>query len=425
MILNGVNSDEYVYLRLMKDTIIPNGHHVDLPAGTVVRFHIDTLRQNLWKYVVREKFFTQEFDSKTFTKTDDFYYLDVESNLEFSTTELMPTKQYKHVKAKRNFDIVLPIKYGDLLVMNDWLKSKLSENVPFVSGEFAFMNYRNVAHFNEDFFKNGIFLTSQSSRNKLVPLGIKSEVVQYNFSNDVNAKNSEGGKVICKDGDAICLQFREGEEINFSDPAVSLLFLDQEYVKFLLNAEIISEAEKEEYFIEDFSGWIPDVGRKYYRIHDCIKIKSFNDIMQEEVWEDIRRYAPDFNNIFYNNHCYSQYDDFDFDVNGYLRYVWTSGGIEIKHELSKIADPVSREIGEEHYSHEIIMKELLEEESELNRRAEAYFKSHKGRFYKLQRTNPTLNYVDFMIHEENQEKEIKKELVLRLTKAINVRIEKS
>lgn len=201
------------------------------------------------------------------------------------------------------------------------------------------------------------------------------------------------------------------------------MFLDQEYVKFLVNTEILSEQEKEEQFIKDFSGWIPDVGRNYYRINDCIKIKSFNDIMKKEVWEDIIRYVPDFNNIFYNYYNYSQYDNFDFDEEGYLRYVWTSGEIEIEHELLKIANLVSREIGEEHYSHEITTKELLEEEKELNCRAEAYFKNHKGRFYKLQRTNPSLNFIDFMMQEEAREKELKRVLVKRLTKAINVRIE--
>ncbi len=423
MVVNGVNSDDYIYLRLTKDTKIPYGY-IDLPAGTVVRFHINSLRQNIWKREVRENFFTRVKGSKTFEKTDEFYYIETTPNSEVSVTELMPIKQYNRVKVKRNFDIVLPVKYGDLLVVNDWLKSKLSENVPFIRCQVAFMDYRNVAHFNEDFFKNGIFLTSDSQKNKLVPLGIKSVTVQYQFSESVEVKNPEGGNVICKDGDAVCLQFREGEEISLNDPAVSLLFLDQEYVKFLLNTEIVSEKEKEGYFIADFSGWIPTAKRKYYRINDCIEIKSFDDIMKNEVWEAVRRYVPDFHNIFFNNYNYSQYDDFDFDEKGYLRYVWTSGGIEIEHELLKIATPVSREIGEEHYSHEITMGELLDEEKELNRRAEAYFKAHKGRFYKLQRINPDLDYVNFMIQEDARETELKKVFVKRLTKAIKARIDK-
>ncbi len=261
MIINGVNSDDYVYLRLTQDTKIPYGY-IDLPAGTVVRFHVGSLRQNIWKWEVRENFFTRMIDSKTFEKTDEFYYIETTPNPEVSATELMPTKQYNRVKVKRNFDIVLSVKYGDLLVMNDWLKSKLSESVPFTRCQVAFMGYRNVAHFNEDFFKNGTFLTSNSQKNKLVPLGIKSETVQYKSSDAVEIKNPEGGNVVCKDGDAVCLQFREGEEINFNDPAVSLLFLDQEFVRFLLNTEPVSEKEKEECFIADFSGWIPTAERK-------------------------------------------------------------------------------------------------------------------------------------------------------------------
>lgn len=210
MILNGVNSDDYVYLRLMKKMRIPNGY-VDLPAGTVVRFHINTLRNNLLKREARENLFMREINSETFEKTDDFYYLEAESNSEVSTTELIPVKQYNCVIAKRDFDIVLPVKYGDLLIMNDWLKSKLNENVPFVQGQLAFMDYRSVAHFNEDFFKNGT-LNSYSSHNTLVPLGIKCEVAQYQPSDKIDVENSGYGKVICKAGDTICLQFREGEK---------------------------------------------------------------------------------------------------------------------------------------------------------------------------------------------------------------------
>lgn len=422
MILNNVNSDDYVYLRLMKDTKLPYGL-VELPASTVVRFHLDTLRNNLWKREAREELFVREIDNETFKRKDEFYYLEVETNKGVPSTEIMSIKQYNCIRAKRNFDIVLSVKYGDLLVMSDWLKSKLCESTPFVSGQLAFMNYRNVAHFNEDFFKNGVFLTSNYSSDKLVPLGFNREVVQYQISEDLDIKNPGGGNVICKDGDAICLQFREGEEINLSDSAVSLLFLDQEYVKFILNTETVLGKEKENLFKADFSGWIPDARRKYYRINDGINIRSFNDIMTKEVWEEIRKYAPDFNNVFFDNYNYSQYDEFDFDEDGYLRYVWTRGNIEIEHELAKIATPVSKEIGEEHYSHEITMEELLEEERELNRRAESYFKAHKGRFYKLQRNNPTLNHIEFMMQEEAREREVKRELVKRLTNAINVRID--
>lgn len=424
MIINDVNSDNYVYLRLKQSAKLPNGY-IDLPAGTVVRFPIASLRQYIWKWEVRKNLFTREIDETTYKETDEYYYIEASPNQELATTEIMPAKQYNHVTVKRSFDIVLPVKYGDILVLNDWLESKLSENVPFIRGQMAFMDYQTVAQFNEDFFKNGVFLSNSFPSNKLAPLGIRSEVMQYQVSEEADIKSPGGGNVICKDGDAICLQFREGEEINLRDPAVSLLLLDQEYVKFLLNTEIVPEKEKANYFITDFSGWIPEAERKYYRIKDCIKIKSFNDIMNPGVWESIIRHVPDFNNIFYNNYNYSQYDDFDRDAEGYLRYVWTSGGIEIEHELSKIATPVSREIGEEHYSHEITMGELLEEERELKYRAEKYFKAHKGRYYKLQRNNPTLNPVSFMLQEEARENELKRELVKRLTKAIKARIDQN
>lgn len=132
----------------------------------------------------------------------------------------------------------------------------------------------------------------------LIPLGIESEVVQYQFSDTADIKNPEGGNIVCKSGDAICLQFKEGEEIDFSDPAVSLLFLDQKYVKFLLKTEVLSEEEKIAHFIKDFNGWIPMAERKYYRIHDWIKIKTFNDFMKTGVFEAIRKRVPDLNNIF-------------------------------------------------------------------------------------------------------------------------------
>lgn len=43
MILNGLNSDDYVYLRLTENTKIPYGF-IEFPKGTIVRFSIDFLR---------------------------------------------------------------------------------------------------------------------------------------------------------------------------------------------------------------------------------------------------------------------------------------------------------------------------------------------------------------------------------------------
>ena len=48
MKLNGKNSDDYLYLRLMEDTRLPNGLY-DLKAGTIVRMHIASLKKNIWK----------------------------------------------------------------------------------------------------------------------------------------------------------------------------------------------------------------------------------------------------------------------------------------------------------------------------------------------------------------------------------------
>lgn len=339
MILNGLNSDDYVYLRLTENTKIPYGF-IEFPKGTIVRFSIDFLRQRLWKWQVREEFFEREIDSKTYEKTDKYYYLDTSLNENIPSTELVPTKQYKSVRAKRDFDIVLPVQYGDLLVMNDWLKNKLSEDVPFVRSKMQFMDYRNVGHFNEDFFKNGNMISSPYI-SKETPMGIDFEIFQYQTSDELTAYDSDDGRIICKSGDAVCLQFKEGEEIDFSNPAVSLLFLDQEYVKFLLKTEVLSEEEKIEQFIKDFSEWLSEAGRKYYRIYDWIKIKTLRDITDHEIFETIRKRIPDFENVFYNNYNYSQYDDFDFDENGYLRYVWTSGGIDrsVFEEVPRLVFP--------------------------------------------------------------------------------------
>ncbi len=409
MKLNGKNSDDYLYLRLMEDTRLPNGLY-DLKAGTIVRMHIASLKKNIWKNNIRDYLMGYvENETCIEAKKDDNLLLH----------GLVPINFFKCFVVKNDFDLVVSVNYGDLIVMNDWLKAKLNINAPFIRGQMAFFDYRDVAHFNSDFFKNGTLDKSPTNSS-----GELFEVLQYN-SDDSNLPPNTDGKLICKSGDAICLQFKKGEVIDFSNPAVALLFLNQEYIKFLLKTEDVVGEEKDNCFIKDFEGWIPEAKRRYFKIHDYIKIHHLNDIlMQKGIFESIVQHVPDFQSFVYGINNFSFYDDFDFDEEGFLRYVWSSNSVEFTLELAKIADPVTREVGEEHYRHEITMKELLDEERELKYEAEKYYKAHQARFWKLKKVNPKLDYITFMIEEKEREEERKNVLVRRLVRTLNYRIDK-
>ncbi|MDE5539851.1 MAG: hypothetical protein K2J20_05140 [Bacilli bacterium] len=186
----------------------------------------------------------------------------------------------------------------------------------------------------------------------------------------------------------------------------------------------MSEEEKLKLFEKDFECWIPEAERRYFKLHDYIKIQSLNDFVKDEVFEMIIVHVPDFKNLFYNNHWrYSHVDNFDFDSDGYLRYVHTGDEPVVELELAKIADRVSAEEGREHYEHEMAERARQEEEKRLVREAAKYFKTHQGRFYKLQRTMPNLSQVEFMIMEQGRENELKRTLVRRLNNTLSKRID--
>lgn len=423
MILNGVNSDDYIYLRVLEKTRVP-GSLVEYEPGTIIRINVKNLRKNIWKWQVQTNLMQRVYDPKTFNYTDEFIYLEFTPEENLKPTAILPRELYSKVTVKEDFDIVLPVQYGDLLLINDWLSSKLSSDVPFIRFQMPFSSYLSVSQFNDEFLRFGKLKSSDTPKESLALLGINTEVMQYVPDEEYIKKAFPGNNIICKSGDSICLQFKKGEVIDFKDPGLSLLFLDQDWVRCLLKTEYLKEDEKKQQFIADFSGWLPECNRRYYKLHDDLKIKSLNDFMDPDVWETAKRIAPDLHNVFYNNYWrYSPYDNFDFDSEGYLRYVWCSEEIEFEHEIAKIATPVSADLGRIHYLHELNAKKLDLMKRTLEMRAKSYLKSHKSRYHKLLRGNPNLTPVEFLEIEEKREQETQKQFVRRLAIALNKRKE--
>lgn len=282
----------------------------------------------------------------------------------------------------------------------------------------------SIAEFNRKFFENGTLVPSTNTGNALISLNPKGVFKYVEKTKEQDESPFDGGNIICTSaGEVICLPLEKGDVLDLSDPVINLLFMDQEWMRLLLQTEVVPEEEKLKLFERDFAGWIPEAGRRYFKLHKDIKLINLSMIEVHRVWPLIESLAPDFYNYLYNEfNMYSSEDGFDFDSEGYLRYIHTGNNSFKENELSKIAERVSAEEGRLHYEHEMLAREKRLRREKLEREAEEYFKAHKARFYKLQKSNPNLTQIEFMQMEQERLNETKRILVRKLNNALTRRI---
>lgn len=420
MLLNGEDSDNYLYVRLTDDI---KWDMIDYPKGTIMRFSIPFLRNVIWKSEIRQKLFERKSDPKTMHYLDEYVYIELKLKKEASKKAFLPQDLYESIRMIEDREVYPVILPEDLIAINDWLAKKLK------SPKFSFEAYgrdsaNSIAKFNEKFFDKGVLESSTITGNALIPLNPKGVFKYMGKTESSQNRPSSSGNVVCTSrSDAICLPLEKGDVLDLSDPVINLLFIDQEWLRLFLKTEVVPEEEKLKLFERDFAGWIPEAGRRYFKLHPDIKLINLSMIEVHRVWPIIESIAPDFLNYLYEMcSAYSSEDDFDFDSDGYLRYIYT-GNYSLKEaELAKIAERVSAEEGRLHYEHEMLAREKRLRREELEWEAEKYFKSHQARFYKLQKRQPDLTKISFMQMEQAREKETKRVLVRRLNASLETRI---
>lgn len=420
MLLNGVDSDDYIYLRLVDDIWWDMR---TFPKGTIFRYSISFLRKRIWKREIKQELFTRKIDDITMEYTDKYYYIDLKPKNNVSKQAFLPQDLYESITILEDKEIFPIIHQEDLIAINTWLKNKLN-SPKFSMFAWARDDGNSVADFNKKFFDNGVFNSSTNNGNSLLPLNPKGVFKYVTKEYEQEERPFKDGNVICtSQGDVICVPLEKGDVLDLSDPVISLLLIDQEFMRLLLQTEVVPEEEKLELFERDFAGWIPEANRRYFKLHKDIKLKNLSLKETCRIWPIISSIAPDFYNYLSDEYWrYSHEDGFDCDSEGYLRYIHTGDEYLREQEFAKIAERVSAEEGRLHYEHEMLAAEQRRRREELEWEADEYLKKHKARFYKLQKSNPNLTAVEFMQMEQAREKETKRVLVRRLNDSLKTRI---
>lgn len=420
MILNGVDSNDYIYLRLADDI---RWDMRDFHKGTIIRFSISHLRKVIWKREIRQKLFNRKTDKREMKYLDEYCCIELKAKSNVSKQAFLPQDLYESITITDDINIFPIISPEDLIAVNDWLTKKLNSS-KFSLEAWCRGEASSIAEFNRKFFENGTLVPSTNNGNALISLNSKGVFKYVEKTKEQDERPFNGGNIICTSaGEVICLPLEKGDVLDLSDPVINLLFMDQEWMRLLLQTEVVPEEEKLKLFERDFAGWIPEAGRRYFKLHKDIKLINLSMIEVHRVWPLIESLAPDFYNYLYNEfNMYSSEDGFDFDSEGYLRYIHTGNNSFKENELSKIAERVSAEEGRLHYEHEMLAAEQRRRREALEWEADEYLKKHKARFYKLQKSNLNLTAVEFMQMEQERLNETKRVLVRRLNNALTRRI---
>lgn len=418
MKLNGVDSDDYIYLRLIDD-IKWDGR--DFLKGTIMRFSISYLREVIWKREVIQKLFTRKTDKREMKYIEEYCCIELKAKSNVSKQAFLPQDLYESITITDDINIFPVIFPEDLIAVNDWLTKKLNSS-KFSLEAWGRDEASNIAEFNRKFFENGTLVSSTNNGNALIPLNPKGVFKYLEKTKVQDERTFESRNIICTSaGEVICIPLEKGDVLDLSNPVISLLFINQEWMRLLLQTEVVPEEEKLKLFERDFAGWIPEAGRRYFKLHKDIKLINLSMIEVHRVWPIIESIAPDFYN-YLNNYMYSIEDGFDCDSEGWLRYIHISDEYFVEQELAKIAEIVSAEEGRLHYEHKMLAAEQNKRREALEWEADEYLKKHKARFYKLQKSNPNLTAVEFMQMEQERLNETKRVLVRRLNNSLNNRI---
>lgn len=317
MKLNEFNSEDYIYLRVPEECTI-NG--ITYPKGEIIRFKKAYLRHQLW--------------SRHFTHLDKINF---EEKPKIAENAIMPYQVYSKITFKEDTEFRICLWPDEKYFFGDWLSRKVTED-DHIIGFFSFKTK------------------------------IDSNITELERSGYINTDTKTltvGNRNI-----NLCINFKAGEELDFTNPEVASLFLKHDLVELLSHTELITGEEKEDLFAEDLKDTftIADYEYHYYKLNPDIKIKNKMDLYPKLSGTD-------------SNDC-----PYDKDEDGSLRYVFIKGwtydeGIDRREEQSilEIATSVPREeaikrhqnaknwtVSERQKSYELWLEEKRKEEEQLN-----------------------------------------------------------
>lgn len=379
MELNGQKSDDYIYLKLLNEYEYFPEYLSLLKKDDIIRFNVSDLRKTLWKYNV----------------INNWDYFEFIPNTNITKYDITPKSLYKSVIVKKDIDLQLNMQGRDILLIDNTLWEKLNydknaeghllgltigTSAPIVRNNSylkhtKLIRYDGTEHIGSNVFslENIVKLSDASTKQMLLKNDInnidqKLAMLPYSTSKELLPKYDTDNcdeKII--DGyqfgncEVLTVHLCKGDVINFKSPVYNLLFLNQDWMRFLTSVEPLNEKEQLEHFYNDFKGYISTADRRYFRLHDYIKIHSLIELFEHDIFSSIREKVLNFNNPIGYFESYKYYSDsnYDFDNEGFLRYIYCSNSDFFQEfEFSKIADRISYEEGMKHYMYEKQMDDL-------------------------------------------------------------------
>ncbi len=382
MILNDFNSDDYIYFRLIKDF----DSYDSYKEGDILRFNINDLR----KRALSDKIsvYSTSFFELTPKKRIDKY-------------AIFPYQLYESATLKTNcLSYHISFDTDDIIILDNSTRKMLFSETELAPLLMMLSGVATVAQDNQQQLEKlmadeMIDINDQMLKTIIENFSIPFGETNHNTLSDIITKYHIEKLLHLKKGLFLNIDLQQGDILSFFDPAVALLFCNQYYLRLLSSCCMLDEKEKQEYFCEEFSNCIHDYESdiRYFVLNDDIKIKS------REEFFDSSLFPTNFPNREFLDGTYffdwNTLDNFDYDENGYLRYIWIHDNRKVEMEILKIARRATIDEAREHYTHFKNRKKLEED-------AFSYYCKHKSIYKKMKKENSALNYVKFM--ELNEQK---------------------
>ena len=401
MEFNGFDSSKFRYFKLIRE-----GNDYSLTSCVFPH-----LKENMIFKISEESLYASIFSENFYRKIEkhleEFKVKRFSNEKEFNVTEFLSLQD----KLIINEDYQTKFTYdtGHFCIIDPWFKSKMKDDDLYIGTWFSdpkSLKQRNQEVFNmimeeEKILSEKVYqLAMNLCDNK--QLTIENETEFYKFKVDT----------------PIYFNFKKGEILDLTNPAIALALINQNLLKlFVCSEEIIGE-EKENAFVKDVKDFVPGTLYKYYKVKDNITIEKINDLCRTFI-----------NNTFNCSYCsdlvgrygrvdFCEYNNANYRDDGTIEYFYVEyhAGISdsiIENEILKIADCLPQEEAIIRYNMDIEAKKRRKLELE----ALEYVKNHKAKYYKG--TNRLLTPVEFMLQEEAKER---KSLGMRLVRTLNKRI---
>ncbi len=246
MELNGLNSNDYIYLKLNRNI---NNDYYEAKEGEIIGFTRNYLESALYSSI-----YFEEIDDK----------LEITRKEKLEDTEVLANQVNESMVFKDDVVIDIHLHSDRDYVLNDWLLEHLKNDDTFFDFDYG-----------------------------------KVKITDYNMNNikkrskEALAKKTKYPLISVGDSSLrLKLTFKKGETLDFTDPGVMSLFYNPNVVELLASSSAVVGEEKDKCFQEEYKNSFfaadgilqsADAFFRYYRINDDLRIRS---------WSDLGTYAP-------------------------------------------------------------------------------------------------------------------------------------